>query len=403
MSRALRCASVATAEPVARAAHEAYDSGMLRRHRRLAAFLAALLLVPVVAGIALAQDGVLDKLRSGDTVLVGSGETIDSDLYAFAGTVRVDGTIHGDLVATGGQIDVSGTVDGDILAAGGQVTISGTVGGDVRAAGGVITLSGTTAEDALVAGGTVTLAPGGSVGEDVIVSAGQLAISGTVTGSVTGSAGQYTRDGQVGGVFDVEITGGPSAPVAAPTAASRVADAVRHFLVVVLVGALLLGLAPRLYASLQSSLVGDPVKAAAWGFVGLIGYVVLLVVITIVMIILAVPLGLLRFDALVAIDVLGGLLGILGLSLALAIVAAWVVDAIVGAAIANLIPQVERANRWQEFALMAAGAAVVVFFSSLPVVGGLIKLIVVILGLGVLLIALNARLRSAPSAPAPAA
>ncbi|HEY7523724.1 MAG TPA: hypothetical protein VH720_08745 [Candidatus Limnocylindrales bacterium] len=376
---------------------------MIRRHPRAAAVMVALLLVPTVAGVALAQDGVLDKLRSGETVLVGSGETVDSDLYAFAGTVDVDGTIHGDLVATGGQIDVSGTVDGDVLAAGGQVTISGEVTGDVRAAGGVVTLSGQTGEDALVAGGTVTLASGATVGEDVIVSAGQLAIRGTVTGSVTGSAGQYTPGGQIGGATDIHITGGEAGPVAPPSASSRVADAVRHFLVVLLVGALLLAFAPRLYASLQSSLVGDPVKAAAWGLVGLIGFVVLLVVITIVMIILAVPLGLLRFDALVAIDILGGLLGILGLCLALAIVAAWIVDAIVGAAIANLIPQAERANRWQEFALMAAGAAVVVFFSSLPVIGGLVKLVVVILGLGVLLVALNARWRPGRSTSTTAA
>jgi cytoskeletal protein CcmA (bactofilin family) len=373
---------------------------MVRRHPRLAALLAALLLIPLAAGIVLAQAGALEKLRSGDTVLVGSGETIDTDLYAFGGTVRVDGTINGDLVTSGGQIDVSGTVDGDILAAGGQVTVSGTVTGDVRAAGGMITLSGETAEDALVAGGTVTIPNGGSVGEDVIVSAGQLTIDGTVTGSVTGSAGQYSRGGQIGGAEDVHITGGMRAPTE-PTPASRVADAVRHFLVVLLVGGLLLGLAPRLYASLQSSLVNDPVKSAAWGLVGLIGFIVLVVAITIVMILLAVPLGLLRFDGLVAVDVIGGLLGIFGLSLALAIVAAWVADAVVGAAIANLIPKAERSNRWQEFALMAAGAAVVVFFSSLPLVGVLVKLIVVVLGLGVLLVALNGRLRSSPAAAGP--
>jgi hypothetical protein len=75
------------------------------------------------------------KLRSGDQVVVPAGETIEGDLYASGGLVRVEGRVEGDLLAAAGQ-QVAGQVTGDVMAAGGSIDVSGRVGGDVRAAGG---------------------------------------------------------------------------------------------------------------------------------------------------------------------------------------------------------------------------------------------------------------------------
>jgi hypothetical protein len=41
-------------------------------------------------------------------------------------------------------------------------------------------------------------------------------------------------------------------------------------------------------------------------------------------------------------------------------------------------------SRWQELGLLAGGAAVVVIATSLPIVGGLAKLLVIVFGLGAL-------------------
>jgi len=62
---------------------------------------------------ALAQQTELGgKVRSGQEVVVASGETVQGDLIASAGTVRIDGRVDGDLVASGGQVTVAGTVTG---------------------------------------------------------------------------------------------------------------------------------------------------------------------------------------------------------------------------------------------------------------------------------------------------
>jgi hypothetical protein len=210
----------------------------------------------------------------------------------------------------------------------------------------------------------------------------------------------------VGGTEDVTITGrdgqpaGPGQPGAAPTPTEQIIDAVRHFLVVVLVGALLIWFAPRAYAAMKTALQQRPLPAAGWGIVAIIGFVVLLIVVLILMILLAIVFGLLGFSDLVGIDILGGTVAIVGASLAFAVVTGYVVDALVGAALAGLVMRGQTASRWRELAVLAVGAAVVVILSSLPVVGPWVKLVVVVLGLGAVLVAWRGS-RGTPTIAAP--
>ena len=358
--------------------------------RFLTAAAACVALLATLTGVAIAQGVLGEKFRSGDTVTVAAGETVPNDLYAFAGTVRVDGTVDGDLVASGGLVDVTGTVTGDVLAAGGSVNITGTVGGDTRIAGGTLSVGGAIKEDLLATGGQLTVTSSGTVGEDLIAGTGRLTIDGAVTGDVLARAGTYTKTGTIGGTEDVTITprdSQPGQPAAAPTATQQVIDAVRHFLVVVVVGALLIWFAPRAYAAMKSAIQQRPLPAAGWGIVAILGFIVLLLVVLIGMILLAIAFGVLGFSDLIGIDILGGIVAILGASLGFAVVAGYVADALVGVALASLVIRGDDPSRWRELAVLAVGAAVVVLVSSLPVVGPWVKLVVVLLGLGAVLIA----------------
>jgi cytoskeletal protein CcmA (bactofilin family) len=360
--------------------------------RFLLAAVACMALLATLTGVAIAQGVLGEKLRSGESVTVAAGETVSSDLYAFAGTVRIDGTVDGDLIASGGLVDVTGTVTGDILAAGGSVNISGTVDGDTRIAGGTLSVGGAIKEDLLAGGGQLTVTSSGTVGEDLIAGTGQLTIDGSVTGDVLARTGTYAKAGTIGGTEDVTITPRdqapqPGQPAAAPSVTQQVIDAVRHFLVVVLVGALLIWFAPRPYAAMKSAIQRRPLPAAAWGIVAILAFVVFLVVVLIAMILLAIVFGLLGFSDLIGIDILGGIVAILGASLLFSIVAGYVADALVGVALAGLVMRDENASRWRELAVLALGAAVVVLLSSLPIVGPWVKLVVILLGLGAFLMA----------------
>jgi cytoskeletal protein CcmA (bactofilin family) len=366
---------------------------MRHPNRLFMAAAACVALLAMLTGVALAQGAVSEKLRTGDMVIIAAGETVANDLYAVAGTVRVDGTVDGDLVASGGLVDVTGTVTGDVLAAGGSVNITGTVGGDVRIAGGTLTVGGAIAEDLLATGGQLRVTSSGTVGEDLIAATGQLTIDGAVTGDVLARTGAYTKAGTIGGTEYVTITArdaqptDPGQPGAAPTPTQLIIDAVRHFLVVVLVGALLIWFAPRPYAAMKTAIQQRPLPSVGWGIVAILGFVVFLIVVLIGMILLAIVFGLLGFSDLIGIDILGGTVAILGASLVFTVVAGYVADALVGVVLASLVMRGENPSRWRELAVLALGAAVVVILSSLPIVGPWIKLVVILLGLGAVLIA----------------
>lgn len=387
------------------------NSTTARFRRLLLLALGAVLLAAGPTAIVLAQEERLDgKVRFGNELRIPAGETVAHDLYAFAGTVIVDGTVDGDLVASGGQVQVNGTVTGDVVVAGGQLRIDGTVEQDARLAGGQVTVAGSVGEDLLVASGQVDVTSGGEVGEDMIVSTGQLTVSGTVSGGITGTAGAYDRRGSIGGTDTVAVGGGPAFEERERTTADIVLDALRHWIAVVVFGLLFAWLAPRALAATSAAIRERPLAVVGWGLLGLVGFIVALILITVVMVVVAIALGLLSLAELVAVEITAGLLAMALLSFAFAVVTAFLADAIVGFALASLVaPRDEGRFGGREVALLAAGAAVVVILTSLPVVGGWIKLVVVVLGLGALLaVAWRARPRGrrrerVETAPAPVA
>jgi uncharacterized membrane protein len=103
--------------------------------------------------------------------------------------------------------------------------------------------------------------------------------------------------------------------------------------------------------------------------------------------VLALLFGLLRIGSLIAIDVVAGTLAISLVSFLFVLAVAFVADALVGLALAHMVMRTDGRDRWQELGLLAAGAAAVVIVTTIPVVGGWVKLAVVLLGLGALSVA----------------
>jgi len=362
--------------------------------RRLALILAsALFLTTAAIGVALAQGGELGgKLLTGGDVTIPEGETVDHDVYAFGGNITVDGTVHGDVVAAGGNVDLNGPVQGDVLAAGGQLNVTGPIAGDVRAAGGQIRITGDVTEDVMVSGGQLTI--GGNVGQDLIASGGQLTLTGSVAGGATGSVGSYAKSGSVSGRDSITVTGNQGGVPAGAAASNPVLDAIRHFIVVVLVAIAGLWLLPRGMTAAEGWVRERPLPALGWGIAAFIGYFVLIIIVVLVAILGALILGALGFGTVLGLDLFGAFVVLAGVTLAFVIVVAFVADAIVGLALARVIGRsmgrgVSVASTWSvgrtgwsDLGLVALGIAVVVILASLPAVGTWIKLVVVLLALG---------------------
>ncbi|MGC4085905.1 MAG: hypothetical protein QM736_28205 [Vicinamibacterales bacterium] len=64
-----------------------------------------------------------DRVRIGGSVIVDEDESIDGDVVAVGGAVRVDGRVRGDVVAVGGNVTLGprSIIDGDVTAVGGPL------------------------------------------------------------------------------------------------------------------------------------------------------------------------------------------------------------------------------------------------------------------------------------------
>ncbi|MGH2392293.1 MAG: hypothetical protein ACRDGH_02195 [Candidatus Limnocylindria bacterium] len=360
---------------------------MLARSVRIAA-LGVLALILAGSGAVLAGGDVEDKLRTGDSVTVDAGEVVAHDLYVFGGDVIVDGMVEGDLVVASGSVTINGLVTGDVVAGTGQLAISGQVEGDVRAGAGQITLAGSVGEDLLAGAGQIHVAASGSVGEDLIFGAGDVTVNGVIAGSVYGSATTYTsRNGSVGGTENVTLDTGfePSEPVSEP---ARIAgDALRQFVSVFLFGALGLWLIPGALRASESALRRRPLASVGMGIGILVGYIIQFIAVILLMILVAVALGSISLDGLAGLAIWAGIVDLMISTFALVVAASFVVDAVVGLALAQLVARGWARSRLQELFLLVVGALIVVAVTSLPEIGGIVKLCVIVLGLGAMTVA----------------
>ena len=106
------------------------------------AVLLVLLVLLALPSTALAKGLEDDKVVFGGTFTLKSGETIDGDLAILGGFVKLEqgSTVEGNVVLMGGSLEVSGEVQGDIVAIGGtlDLTESAVVGGNAVALGGLV-------------------------------------------------------------------------------------------------------------------------------------------------------------------------------------------------------------------------------------------------------------------------
>lgn len=101
----------------------------------------------------------------------------------------VNKLVVGDLMVAGGQSEISSTIDGDTYVASGQINISGDISGNLIVAGGDITISGNIGRNLIVAGGQVILNNSSSVNGYMLVAGGKVDLQGKFLGPVKVGAG----------------------------------------------------------------------------------------------------------------------------------------------------------------------------------------------------------------------
>lgn len=140
-----------------------------------------------------------DNFRGEEVATLRSEETLDKDYFSWGERVVLSGTVDGDAYLAGGNVVVDGVVNGDLLVAGGNIKVSGKVTGDVRSAGGNINIAGKVGGNITTLGGNIDIEKGAKVGGSLVAAGGNIKIFGPLGRGATIGAGSVTLDSSVNG------------------------------------------------------------------------------------------------------------------------------------------------------------------------------------------------------------
>jgi hypothetical protein len=124
-----------------------------------------------------------------NTVSLNKDQIINHDYFTAGKRVIINGTINGDAYIAGGQIDINGIITGDLLVAGGNIVIRGNVNQNIRGVGGNITIEGRVVKNISLAGGNIMIDKSATIGGNVVLAGGNGQIAGNILGDVTAGIG----------------------------------------------------------------------------------------------------------------------------------------------------------------------------------------------------------------------
>jgi cytoskeletal protein CcmA (bactofilin family) len=140
-------------------------------------------------------------------VLVRAEETVDDSVVASGDTVVIEGTITGDLIAAGRRIVVRGIVKGDLLTVSQRVEVEGSVEGNLFSAAETVVLRGPVVRNAYAFAQELHVERSGRVEGDLTGFAAEVAVDGRVGRDLMAFAGATRLRGEVARKADVR-TGG---------------------------------------------------------------------------------------------------------------------------------------------------------------------------------------------------
>lgn len=384
-----------------------------------------------------ADEVIDDDLYVGAGVFTLNG-TVKGDVIVAGGTIEINGTIEGDLIAAGQSIVINGVVEDDARIAGYALSISGEVGDEVIAAGFSLEQKdgASLGDDLLFAGYQALLA--GEIAGDVKVFGGALKLSGTIGGNVDADLGgaepgepspaqfmfypnmptvpvipaglTVEEEASVGGDLRYTANAKAEIPTGAvkgdteftryvpetkpetkekPTLAARIGDWVvdqlRRLLTLLLVGVVMMWLAPNWTRQIAQLVQSKPLPSLGWGVVFIAAFLLVMLVLLLATVLLAIILGVVTLGELTGRMVMLGGIALstvgFGFSVAWAYITKIVISLLLGQLLFCIFKSPGAEHRWYP---MLLGVLLFVLITAIPVLGWLATLVTVLLGLGAL-------------------
>lgn len=370
--------------------------------QRILLILAALLLsFFAFATPTFAQNNIPSNFRTGESVRLEKNETIDSDFFAAGEKIVLAGTINNDAYVAGGNVDVEGTIKGDLLVAGGNVNIRGTVDGNVRVAGGNVNIEGLVGKNLTVLGGSVDLSKSAVVFGNLVSAGGNLQIRAPIKGKANLAGGNvdiaseigsdvnaatgelnlgsgakvlgslnYWSENQAELSTDATVSGGLNFnKVERPQVDKEKAEAawagvnlglnIYKFLVGLILGLILIWAFPNFMQKSVVQILTNPLASFGWGFLFLVATPVVIILLFIT--VLGIPLALITLFAYILIIMIAQVFTSLALG-------EWLLK--------------KFNQRGGAVAAFIVGLVVLSLLKLIPILGGIVSFIALLVGLG---------------------
>jgi cytoskeletal protein CcmA (bactofilin family) len=395
---------------------------------------------------------VEDDLYVGANTVTVEG-TVQGDLVAAGGTIRIDGgTVEGDVISAGQTVVINGTVEDDVRIAGQALLIGedAQIADDLISAGySLETERGSTVGGELLYGGYQALLAG-NVGENLRGGMTAFELDGEVEGNVnldvdgegtqpagtrfapgppavpiptvepgltltdtaqvggdlryeSSSRGEIASGAQIGGDVSYEQKPAEEVQPGQRGAAAVLLESVRRFVVLLLIGLLLVWLAPRLVRGAADAVRSQPLLSLGWGVLDFIIVVVVSILVIAATILLAIFFGLVTLGgiipAIVSIGVLIHAVLVVAFLISVFYLAPVVVSFLGGRMLLGQF-QPERASG--RVLPLVIGIFLYVILRAIPILGVIVAVIVVLLGVGALSVWAWRSVRGGATTPPPA-
>jgi hypothetical protein len=130
-------------------------------------------------------------------IFLPEGTVLEDVLFAAGDSVNINVQAKDDIYAAAGNIVISGVVDGDVIVVGGNVVINADIKGNLRAAGGSVTINGDVGKNISFFGGDITIGEGVEVGKNVIFGGGNVKINGLINKNLYGGGGNVVLNSEI--------------------------------------------------------------------------------------------------------------------------------------------------------------------------------------------------------------
>ncbi|MBT3320945.1 MAG: polymer-forming cytoskeletal protein [Anaerolineae bacterium] len=390
-----------------------------------------------------AETIVIDGIIKGDLYAgaqsVTINGTIEGDLYTGAQSVEINGIIEGDLVAFAQSVLINGVVEDDLRAGATALQLGkeAKIGDDLLFGGASLeTKAGSMVLGDILVGAAQVLATG-DVDGDIVVGAGAFELKGNIAGHLkayvepntdgnyippmsygppppfgvpqvkpgitidkkasVGENFSYTAYSEIS--FPTGVVAGetlrvepsyaefeaPAPPTTAEVAGYWALDWVRTVITLFLVGLVFMQFFPNLLHGAGHRLQTQPLPSFGWGMVSYVVFYLSLFLIVLATIIGAMVFGIITLGSLSGMIIIVGMLLFVILILAFVIATAYLTKIIVSVLGGNLI-LARTKPEWVNHKVypLLVGVILLSLIISIPLVGWLIKFVVILLGLGAL-------------------